>query len=64
MIVLLIGIGKSFALMELRTVTTRLVNKFDLSLAPGEDGSRMMTKTKDHFTVDLGQLDICFKEIS
>ncbi|KAK3712159.1 hypothetical protein LTR37_009250 [Vermiconidia calcicola] len=55
-------IGKSLALVELRTVTARLVNRFDLSLAPGEDGSRLMYKTKDHFTVDPGHTDVVFKE--
>ena len=61
--ILHVGIGKSLALMEIRTVTTKLVMKFDLSLAPGEDGSRIMNKTKDHFTVDPGELDIIFKEV-
>lgn len=56
-------IGKSLAMMELRVVTTRLVTRFDLSLAPGEDGKRIMFDTRDHFTVDPGGLDIVFKEI-
>lgn len=56
-------IGKNLALTELRTLTTRIVLKFDMALAPGEDGKRIMYETKDHFTVDLGQLDITFKEI-
>ena len=56
-------IGKSLAMMELRVVTAKLVTKFDLSLAPGEDGKRIMYKTKDHFTVDPGDLEIIFKEV-
>ena len=56
-------IGKSLAMMELRTVTAKLVTKFDMSLAPGEDGSRLWYKTRDHFTVDPGSLDIVFKEV-
>ena len=56
-------IGKSLAYVELRTVTARLVNKFrDISLAPGEDGKRIISETIDHFTVDPGHLDIVFKE--
>ena len=55
-------IGKNLAMMELRTVTARLVTRFDLSLAPGEDGHRIFHETKDHFTVDPGHLDITFKE--
>ena len=50
-------------MMELRTVTARLVTRFDMSLASGEDGHRIMHETTDHFTVDTGHLDINFKEI-
>lgn len=56
-------IGKNLAMMELRTVTARLISRFDLSLAPGEDGKRLIYDTTDHFTVDTGHLDIVFKEI-
>lgn len=56
-------IGKSLAYMELRTVTARLVTKFDLSLAPGEDGKRLLYSTRDHFTVDPGHVEVVFKEI-
>ncbi|KAF2160726.1 hypothetical protein M409DRAFT_70258 [Zasmidium cellare ATCC 36951] len=55
-------IGKNLALMELRTLTSRLVLNFDLKLAPQEDGMRLMRKTKDHFTVDLGDLEVVFTE--
>ena len=56
-------IGKNLALMELRTLTTRLVLEFDMKFAPGEDGSRVLYKTKDHFTVDVGGLDLLFSKI-
>lgn len=56
-------IGKNLALMELRTVTTRLVNKFDFNLAPDEDGKRTLYEAKDHFTVDPGHLDLVFTGI-
>ncbi|GIZ48134.1 hypothetical protein CKM354_001120700 [Cercospora kikuchii] len=55
-------IGKNLAMMELRTLTAKLITRFDMKLAPHEDGSRLMTKTKDHFTVDLGDVEICFDE--
>lgn len=48
--------------MELRTLTTKLVKKFDLKLADHEDGERLLKQTKDHFTVDLGDLEVCFWE--
>ena len=56
-------IGKSLAMMELRDVTAKLVLRFDLSLADGEDGKRLMNQTRDHFTVDPGGCDVVFKEI-
>lgn len=56
-------IGKSLAMMELRTVTANLVTKFDISLAPKEDGNRLLYETVDHFTVAPGQLDLVFNEL-
>lgn len=52
------------ARMELRTLTTQLLLAYDISFAPGEDGTRLLTKTKDHFTLSLGQLDLVFTPIS
>ena len=54
-------IGKQLALMELRTVVAKLVLEFDISFAPGEDGSDLLEKTKDVFTLILGKLEICFQ---
>lgn len=53
-------IGKNLAYMQVRTLTARILLDFDVAFAPGEDGSRILTKTKDHFTVDPGQLDLVF----
>ncbi|EME46239.1 hypothetical protein DOTSEDRAFT_148279 [Dothistroma septosporum NZE10] len=53
-------IGRNLARMELRTLTSQLLLKYDVALAPGEDGTRILTKTKDHFTVSVGQLDLFF----
>jgi len=41
------------AYLELRTVVTRIILEFDVAFAPGEDGSRILTQTRDHFTVGL-----------
>jgi tryprostatin B 6-hydroxylase len=47
--------------MELRTLTAQLVLKYDVAFAPGgEDGHRLLTQTRDHFTLTLGQLDLVF----
>ena len=56
-------IGKNLAYMELRTLTVRILLEFDVGFASGEDGTRLLTKTKDHFTVDLGQLDLVFTPV-
>ena len=54
--------GKQLALMELRTVISLLISRFDVSLAPGEDGSALLNDTKDTFTVRLGDLRLVFAE--
>lgn len=48
--------------MELRTVVARLVTRFDISFAEGEDGRRLLEDTRDVFTLDLGELDLMFEE--
>jgi tryprostatin B 6-hydroxylase len=50
--------------MEMRTLTANLLLKYHVAFAPGEDGTRLMTKTKDHFTVSVGQLDLTFTPIA
>lgn len=55
-------VGKQLALMELRTVISLLISRFDISLAPGEDGSALLNDTKDTFTVRLGGLQLVFVE--
>ncbi|KAK5957815.1 hypothetical protein OHC33_001004 [Knufia fluminis] len=54
-------IGKNLALMEVRTITSQIVDQFDVSFAPGEDGSTLLMKTRDHFTLGLAELRLCFK---
>nr|OQO29708.1 hypothetical protein B0A51_03467 [Rachicladosporium sp. CCFEE 5018] len=53
-------IGKNMAYIELRTLTARLLLEFNVAFAPGEDGTRFLTQTKDHFTVDMGAVDLVF----
>ena len=52
------------AYIEMRTLTAQLLLNFDVKLAPDEDGTRLLTKTKDHFTVSPGQLDLVFSPAS
>jgi len=53
-------IGKNLAYMEIRLLTAQLVMTFDVSFAPGEDGSRLLEKSTDHFTMGLADLDLVF----
>lgn len=48
------------AYIEMRTLTAQLLLDYDVSFAPGEDGKRLLTETKDHFTLGLGKLDLVF----
>jgi len=54
-------IGKNLAYMEVRTITVQLVDQFDISLAPGEDGKKLLMKSTDHFTLELAELNLIFK---
>jgi len=54
-------IGKNLALMEVRTITTQIIDQFDVSFAPGEDGNNLLMNTKDHFTLGLAELRLCFR---
>lgn len=47
--------------MEIRTVVSSLIVRFDVSLAPGEDGTELLERTKDTFTLRIGDLNIVFQ---
>lgn len=51
------------AMTELRTLSALLLLNYDVSLAEGEDGTRLLTMTKDHFTLGLGGLDLVFTPV-
>lgn len=53
-------IGKNLAYMEIRTITAQIIDQFDVKLAPGEDGSGLLFKTVDHFTLGLKPLMLEF----
>jgi tryprostatin B 6-hydroxylase len=53
-------VGKQLALMELRGAVARMVTQFDVAFAPGEDGTALLTKTRDVFTLDLAPLYLVF----
>ena len=53
-------VGKNLALAELRFVTALLVSKYDITFAPGEDGTRCWRDMKDQFTAAPGKLELVF----
>lgn len=55
-------IGKNLAYMEIRMLTSQILLKFEVGLAPNEDGSRLLQKSRDHFTMELEELELTFRE--
>jgi tryprostatin B 6-hydroxylase len=55
-------IGKPLALMQIRTLVARIVMNFNISFAPGENGSNLTEKSRDHFTLGLQDLNLEFKK--
>ena len=54
-------VGKQVALMELRTVLSKLVLAFDIEFAKGEDGRRLCEESLDCFTTTLARMDVELK---
>ena len=55
-------IGKQLALNELRTVISKMVLEFDVELAPGEDGHKLLNESMDVFTMSNAELRLVWKE--
>ena len=53
-------IGKNLAYMQIRLLTAYLIMRFDVHLAPGEDGQDLLLRSADHFTTGLAGLNLCF----
>jgi cytochrome P450 family 628 len=49
--------------MELRLIMARIVMRFDVLFASGEDGRALMEDTKDYFTLGLADFLVEFKPI-
>lgn len=41
-------IGKNLAYMEIRLMTAQIIRKFDVRLAEGETGEKLLMGTRDH----------------
>ncbi|SMQ55629.1 unnamed protein product [Zymoseptoria tritici ST99CH_1A5] len=57
-------IGKNLARMELRTLTATILLKYNVAFAPGEDGTMLKDKLRDHFVVSPGELNLVFTPIA
>jgi tryprostatin B 6-hydroxylase len=55
-------IGKPLAMMELRSVLAKLIMTFDVDFAPGNDGTDLIEKGRDQFTMDPGPLNLVFRK--
>lgn len=55
-------IGKQLAYMELRAVIAKLVLAFDVEFAPGEDGTTLVEKSCDAFTMLIADLYLVLKD--
>ncbi|KAL1962758.1 hypothetical protein VTN77DRAFT_9212 [Rasamsonia byssochlamydoides] len=57
-------VGKQLALMQLRSVLSRIALNFDIAFAPGEDGVAFDQGARDTFTFTVSPLQLVFKERS
>lgn len=55
-------VGKGLALQEMRMVIAVLLDRFEPSLAKGEDGKKLLEESKDWFTIGIGALEVVFEE--
>ncbi|KAK3367744.1 putative cytochrome P450 [Podospora didyma] len=54
-------IGRALAVMEMRDLITHWIQNFEsVRFAPGEDGTSILTETKDHFTLGVTPLHLIF----
>jgi cytochrome P450 family 628 len=51
--------GKMFALLEAKVFFSKVVGAFEIGFAPGEDGTDLMTKNRDHMTWHCPDLRLC-----
>jgi len=55
-------IGRALSLMEMRNLIVKVLTRFDVEFAPGEDGEAFMRDAKDHFIIEIPELKLAFKE--
>jgi len=55
-------IGRAVSLVEIRNFVVKVLTRFDVELAPDEDGKAFMEEAKDHFIIEIPALKMVFKE--
>ena len=55
-------IGKNLAMMEMKTVIAKVVMRFDIRFAPGEDGKKLLEESKDVFITEIADLFLEFRD--
>ncbi|KAK3317325.1 cytochrome P450 [Cercophora scortea] len=55
-------IGRALSLVEMRNLIVKVLTRFDVALAPGEDGKEFMEGAKDHFIIEVSALQLVFTE--
>lgn len=53
-------IGRALAMRQLKLTLVRLISRYDIRLAPGEQGTEVVTNMRDQFTAVPGKLRLCF----
>jgi len=51
-------------MIEMRTLAAELILRYDVALAPGEDGHALLQDTADHFTLGLAKMDLVFTPVA
>ena len=57
-------IGNNVAMMETRTLTAIILQKYEVELASDEDGSRLLHEPLDHFTMTLAPAELVFTKMN
>jgi tryprostatin B 6-hydroxylase len=55
-------IGRALSLVEMRNIIVKILQRFDVEFAPREDGEAFMEGAKDHFIIEVPELQMAFKE--
>lgn len=55
-------IGRALSMVEMRNLIVKVLTRFDVEFAPGEDGEAFMEGAKDHFIIEVPELKLVMKE--